>query len=83
MGELGEVLAEQKVVEAVPFLINRLKSDNSEIRVDAAEALRGVTGLPIEVVPGDEESRRLAIRAYSRWWEDSKKERRRAGDGKS
>ncbi len=82
MGELGGVLAELKIVEAVPFLINRLKSDNSEIRVDAAEALRGVTGLHLEVVQGDEESRRRAIRAYSRWWEDSKKERRRTGDGK-
>ncbi len=77
MGELGEVLAELDVKEAVPFLINRLKSDNTEIRADAGEALRAVTGLPVEFTPEDEEGRRKAIRAFNRWWEDLKKERRK------
>jgi hypothetical protein len=82
MGELGEVLAELGVVEVVPYLIARLKSEKSEIRADAAEALRAVTGLEIEFSPGDEEGRRQAIRACTRWWEDSKKERRRTAAGK-
>lgn len=81
MGELGEVLAEMKVVEAVPFLINRLKNDNAEIRADAAEALRALTDVEVDFTRGDDDGRRQAIRAYSRWWEDSKKERRRAALG--
>jgi HEAT repeat protein len=77
MGELGEVLAELGLVEAVPFLINRLKSDNTEIQADAAEALRAVTGLPVEFTLADEDGKRKAIRAFNHWWEDHKKERRK------
>jgi hypothetical protein len=77
MGELGEVLAELDLVEAVPFLINRLKSGNTEIQADAAEALRMVTGLQVEFTLADEDGKRKAIRAFNHWWEDHKKERRK------
>jgi len=77
MGELGHVLRELNITEAVPFLINRLKSDNLEIRADAAEALREITSLQVEFYPEDGESRRQAIRAYNRWWDDLKRKRRR------
>ncbi len=77
MGELGEVLSEMNMTEAVPFLINRLKNDNLEIQVDAAEALRAITSLKVDFHPEDGESRRLAIRAYNRWWDNLKRERRR------
>ena len=77
MGELGEVLAEMGLVDAVPYLINRLKIDNSEIRADAAEALRALTGLPADFPHGDEEGRREAVRIFNRWWENRKKERRK------
>ena len=83
MGELGEVLAELEIADAAPYLINRLKSDNSEIRADAAEALHTLSGVDVEFLPGDEGSRRQAIRSYTRWWEDLKKDRRRQPERKT
>ncbi len=77
MGELGDVLAELKLVDAVPYLISRLKSDKSEFRADAAEALGKITELDIEYQSLDsEEQRRGAVKTYTRWWEEKKKERR-------
>jgi HEAT repeat protein len=79
MGELGDVLAELQLVEAVPYLIQRLKNEKSEFRADAAEALAKVTGLDIEYTSLDnDEQRRNAIKTFSRWWEDRKKERRKS-----
>lgn len=77
MGELGEVLADLALLEAVPYLINRLKHEKSEFRADAAEALEKLTGVHLEYHTVDtDEERRTAIKAYSRWWEEKKKERR-------
>src|SRR6185436_1432092 len=77
MGELGDVLADLGLIESVPYLINRLKLDKAEFRADAAEALGKVTGLGLEYQSVDsEEQRRNAIKVYTRWWEDKKKERR-------
>ncbi len=81
MGEMGEVLADLRLTEAVPFLIHRLKSENTELQADAGEALRALTGLPLEFSPGDEEGRRDAIKASQRWWEELKKGRRKASGG--
>lgn len=78
MGELGDVLADLALVEAVPYCIARLKHDKSEFRADAAEALAKITGLNLEYQSIDtDEQRRVAIRTYSRWWEEKKKERRK------
>jgi HEAT repeat protein len=80
MGELGEVLADLNLAESVPYLIQRLKHEKSEYRADAAEALARVTGLGLEYQSLDsEEQKRNAIKVYSRWWEDRKKERRKKG----
>ena len=80
MGELGEVLADLNLAESVPYLIQRLKHEKSEFRADAAEALARVTGLGLEYQSLDsEEQKRNAIKVYSRWWEDRKKERRKKG----
>ena len=77
MGELGDVLADLKLEESVPYLIQRLKSDRQEFRADSAEALGRVTGLNLEYQSNDnDEQRRAAIKAYQRWWDDRKKERR-------
>ncbi len=81
MGEMGEVLADLRLTEAVPFLIHRLKSEKSELQADAGEVLRALTGLPLEFAPGDEEGRRDAIKASQRWWEELKKERRKSAAG--
>ena len=79
MGELGDVLGDLGLTEAVPFCINRLKSEKPEFRADAAEALAKITGLNIEYQSLDtDEQRRNAIRTYSRWWEDTKRERRKS-----
>src|SRR5688572_3434904 len=78
MGELGHVLADLELVEAVPYCINRLKHEKSEFRADAAEALAKITGLDLEYQSLDtEEQRRNAIRTFNRWWEDYKKDRRK------
>ncbi len=80
MGELGDVLADLKLEESVPYLMNRLKSDRQEFRADAAEALGKVTGLNREYQSNDDdEQRRSALKIYQRWWDDRKKERRTAG----
>lgn len=76
MGELGKILVDLEMVQAVPFLIKRLKSDRPELRDDAAETLRELTGLDLEFHGLDDaESRRDAIRQWSRWWEDYKRTR--------
>jgi hypothetical protein len=81
MGELGDVLGDLKLEEAVPYLIHRLKHEKAEFRADAAEALAKVTGLNIEYQSLDsEEQKRNAIKAYNRWWEDRKKERRKRAE---
>lgn len=77
MGELGDVLAELKLFDAVPYCIQRLKHPKSEYRADAAEALALLTGLDLEYQSMDTEEQKMrAIKAYTRWWEDFKKERR-------
>jgi hypothetical protein len=82
MGELGDVLADLGLADSVPYLIQRLKHEKSEFRADAAEALARVTGLDLEYQSLDsEEQRRNAIKTYTRWWEDRKRERRRKGGG--
>ena len=82
MGEMGEVLWDLGLIEAVPYLINRLKHEKSEFRADAAEALEKLTRLGLEYHSVDtEEERRAAIKSYTRWWEEKKKERRRSRGG--
>lgn len=79
MGELGEVLADLGLVESVPFCISRLKHEKAEFRADAAEALGKITGLDLEYQSLDSpDQRRNAIKSYSRWWEQKKRERRAA-----
>jgi hypothetical protein len=78
LGELGTILVELKLLQSVPFLINRLKSDRVELQDDAAEALREITGLDIEFHShGDQTQRRSAIRQWNRWWEEYKRSRRK------
>jgi hypothetical protein len=77
MGELGDVLGDLGLFDAVPYLIHRLKSDKAEFRADAAEALGKVTGVELEYHSVDtEEQRKSAIKTYTRWWEDRKREKR-------
>jgi len=77
MGELGDVLTDLGLVESVPYLIQRLKSDKQEFRADAAEALSKLTRLGLEYQSLDsEDQRRSAIKTYQRWWEEYKKDRR-------
>ena len=65
------------LVESVPYLIQRLKSDKQEFRADAAEALSKLTRLGLEYQSLDsEDQRRSAIKTYQRWWEEYKKDRR-------
>ena len=81
MGELGDVLADLDLEEAVPYLINRLKMDKPEFRADAAEALEKVMGVDLHYQSLDtSEQRRNAIRTCTRWWEERKRDRRRARD---
>ena len=76
MGELGEVLAALKLIDATPFLIQRLKSGSRDLAIDAADALGRLTGLNLEYsAEEDAEQKRLAVRAYNRWWEEKKRER--------
>jgi hypothetical protein len=78
LGELGEVLDDLGLVEAVPYLIQRLKSDRREIVLDAAEALKKLTGVEIEYsVVDDEAQKRQWVKTFTRWWEERKRERRR------
>ena len=79
MGELGDVLADLGLEESVPYLINRLKHEKSEFRADAAEALARVTRVDLDYQSLDtDDQRRHAIKTYTRWWEDRKRERRKA-----
>jgi len=78
MGELGDVLADLSLIEAVPYCVNRLKHPKAEYRADAAEALGKLTGLNLEYQSIDNEDlRRKTIKAYTRWWDEKKRERRR------
>ncbi len=78
MGELGHILQEFELVQAVPFLIKRLRSDRVELRDDAAEVLRELTGVDPELTSqGDGEQRRGAIKAWKNWWEDYKRNKRK------
>jgi hypothetical protein len=82
MGELGDVLADLHLTESVPYLIQRLKHSKSEFRADAAEALGKLTGLNLEYQSLDNpEQQHSTIKAYTRWWEQKKKERRLGRDG--
>jgi len=79
LGDLGDVIVESDLVDAVPFLIQRLKDGRPEISMDAAEVLQKITGLKVEYsAQANDEQKRLAIRTCNRWWEDKKKERRGA-----
>jgi hypothetical protein len=78
MGELGEILIDLGLVQTVPYLIKRLKSDRPEVRADAAETLAGLTGLDAGLAgPDDAEERRSAIRKWERWWDEHKRGRSR------
>ena len=76
LGELGDVMVALDMVDAVPFLIQRFKSDRHEVILDAAETLERLTGLEADVAAQEGgEAKRLAIKAYNRWWDDRKRER--------
>lgn len=78
MGELGQILVDLNVTQAVPFLIKRVKSERVEIRDDAAEVLRELTGVrPDFHAHDDAGTRRDAVRKWSRWWDEYKKRRSR------
>ncbi len=78
MGELGQILVDLNVTQAVPFLIRRVKSERVEIRDDAAEVLRELTGVrPDFHAHDDAGTRRDAVRKWSRWWDEYKKRRSR------
>lgn len=82
MGDLGHILKDLKLFHAVPFLIKRLKSDRIELRDDAAEALREVTGLDLEYYSdGDPNQRRQAVKEWKNWWEEYKKNRKKEVSG--
>lgn len=77
MGELGQVLKDLDLIQAVPFLIKRLRSDRIELRDDAAEVLRELTDLDLEFPSeGGGEVRREAIKRWKKWWEDYKRDRK-------
>ena len=77
MGELGDVLSDLELFQAVPFMINRLKHGKPEYRADAAESLEKLTGLELNYQSYDEsqEERRNAIKLCNRWWNDYKRTR--------
>lgn len=80
MGELGDVLADLDLFQAMPFLINRLKHDGAEFRADAAESIEKLTGVVLDYASLDsQEERRNAIRTCNRWWDDYKRSRRKGG----
>ena len=80
MGELGDVLADLKLLQAVPFLINRLKHDKPEFRADAAESFEKLTGVELDYRSLDsQDERRQAIKMCNRWWNDYKKSNRAGG----
>jgi hypothetical protein len=77
LGDLGELIVENRVVEAVPYLIQRLKNDDRQVVIDAADVLQRLSGFEIEVsAEGADEQKRLAVKHYQRWWEELKKQRR-------
>jgi hypothetical protein len=76
MGELGQIIVELELLDAVPFLIKRFKSGPRDIAMDAAETLARLTGLDLEYsTVGDSEQKRAAVKALERWWEERKRER--------
>lgn len=77
MGDLGRVIVELELFQCTPFLISRLKSDRVEIRDDAAEVLRELTGLQLEFHGhSTTEERRKAVREWTRWWDNFKRTRK-------
>ncbi|HLU49947.1 MAG TPA: hypothetical protein VK116_17735 [Planctomycetota bacterium] len=77
LGELGEIIVESKLYDVVPYLIQRLKSEDRQVVIDAAEVLQKLSGIEIEVTAaGADEEKREALRQYNRWWEEIKRERR-------
>ncbi|MCH2373585.1 MAG: HEAT repeat domain-containing protein [Planctomycetes bacterium] len=80
MGELGDVLAALKLLQAVPFLITRLKHEKPEFRADAAESFEKLTGVELDYRTLDsQDERRQAIKMCNRWWSDYKKSNRSGG----
>ncbi|MBN1441467.1 MAG: HEAT repeat domain-containing protein [Planctomycetes bacterium] len=76
LGDLGDVLVDLDLEDVVPFLIHRLKDERREISLDAAETLQRLTGEDVEFsAEQDAEQRRVAIKTYTRWWEERKRER--------
>ena len=79
MGDLGSVIVDLKLYQCTPFLISRLKSSRVEVRDDAAEVLRELTGLELEFHGhSSTEDRRAAVKQWTQWWEDYKKQRKAA-----
>lgn len=77
LGELGELIAESKLYDVVPYLIQRLKSEDRQVVIDAAEVLQKLSGTELEVTAaGADEEKREAIKRYTRWWEEIKRDRR-------
>ncbi len=77
MGELGQTLVALKLYSTVPFIIKRTRHERPEIRDDAAEVLRELTGLDPEFYGSDTlEKRRKAVKVWDRWWSDYKKQRK-------
>jgi hypothetical protein len=77
MGDLGRVIVDLKLYQCTPYLISRLKSDRVEVRDDAAEVVRELTGLNLEFHGhSSTEDRRNAVKQWTQWWEDYKKQRK-------
>lgn len=75
MGEMGQLLVDLEMVSAIPFLIKRLRSERPEIRDDAAEVMRGLTGEDAGFHGTDDlPERRKAIKVWERWWNEHKKQ---------
>jgi len=78
LGELGQICVRLQILDAVPFLIKRFKSDDDELAIDAGETLSQLTGLELEYnVVDDKAARGAATKALTQWWDRAKKERRK------
>ena len=76
LGELGEVLVESQLIDAIPFLIQRLKKHDRQVSADAAEVLQQLTGIDLELTPESSgEEKRQVVKAFQRRWDEIKKER--------
>jgi len=77
LGELGQIVADLEILDAVPFLIKRFKSGSEDIAMDAAETLAHMTGLAFDYsMLDDAEQKRAAVKTLERWWDERKRERR-------